>query len=776
MRGNGTGQAKNETLYTYDALNRLVTAHDNYGNSTRTYTYDTLGNLTYETGNGSHNTDYRYNNLNQEVDRSVDGWKTHTASTYDNRGNLILEQYGKNKKLETAGEYTFDETNKMVRGVNGSAEESIYTYNGLGALMENTWIIAKNGYGYHDVTDEVTEPEDPTPEVPDPGETTAPEEPCETTEPETPDPGETTEPEEPDSGKNNNGNGNDNGNDGNHSGWYKDSSAPAEEKIDENGSDPAEEGTLEASLVLAAKGGGNGNNGNQGNGNGNKDKPTGSDVKNTSTVVKQFVVDFSREDYKPLMEQEINGLTYRYVNSDKARLSVVVQGIENGSASLLDSRGELHAYYHTDYLGTTDYLTSAVNSKVIAWTYYNEWGEITHNAVLKCGQRELDLVKEYATHDYDAVLDLYYAKARMYDAYNRTFTAQDPILDPSQYDLREYVKEPMALVQYLYVKANAVNWIDPLGLFTSRDVVGSPAYILDNFDWSSFRSASKNGKTYYSVQDVYAGLGITASDYYNTSTHETYIPYTQEGYTGEAVLHYNTNDVPHEQGKFLFITWDKGTAPNTLFTGYLGEGSGDPITILYNSELVYVQKETMVSYFEEVFCEKASQPINDQNLPFTQNLVDFLIGYESFSAEPYYATDAERAQGKQTIGYGHVIKEGENFTKLTEAQARALLMSDIEAHVPTYLFDELSAKGIQLESYQADALISLCFNAGKNALSSSQSPNFHRMIVSGNYDPVEIRNEFLTYTKQNGKVLPGLVKRREAEANMFNYGVYDSSH
>lgn len=31
--------------------------------------------------------------------------------------------------------------------------------------------------GYHDVTDEVAEPEDPTPEVPDPGETTAPEEP-----------------------------------------------------------------------------------------------------------------------------------------------------------------------------------------------------------------------------------------------------------------------------------------------------------------------------------------------------------------------------------------------------------------------------------------------------------------------------------------------------------------------------------------------------------------------------------------------------------------------
>ena len=114
------------------------------------------------------------------------------------------------------------------------------------------------------MTDEVAEPEDPTPEAPDPGETTDPEEPGETTDPETPDPGETTEPEESDTSVNNNGNGNDNGNDGNHSGWYKDGSVPAEEKITESGSEPAEEETLEASLVLAATSGGNGNNGNQG--------------------------------------------------------------------------------------------------------------------------------------------------------------------------------------------------------------------------------------------------------------------------------------------------------------------------------------------------------------------------------------------------------------------------------------------------------------------------------------------------------------------------------
>ena len=49
---------------------------------------------------------------------------------------------------------------------------------------------------------------------------------------------------------------------------------------------------------------------------------------------------------------------------------------------------------------------------MISWTSYNEWGEITHNAVLNCGARELDLVKEYTTHDYDAVLNQYYEESR----------------------------------------------------------------------------------------------------------------------------------------------------------------------------------------------------------------------------------------------------------------------------------------------------------------------------------------------------------------------------
>ena len=124
MRGNGTGEATVENFYTYDALHRVTNAKENYGNASRTYQYDSLGNLTWETNSNNVTTDYKLNNLNQITEKSSDGWKTHTTFTYDKRGNLIQEQYGKNKKVTSIGTYTYDETNKMVKGVNANAESS----------------------------------------------------------------------------------------------------------------------------------------------------------------------------------------------------------------------------------------------------------------------------------------------------------------------------------------------------------------------------------------------------------------------------------------------------------------------------------------------------------------------------------------------------------------------------------------------------------------------------------------------------------------------------
>ncbi len=42
------------------------------------------------------------------------------------------------------GSYTYDETNRMVKGVNDAGEQSYYFFNGLGVLVTNEWVIAKN--------------------------------------------------------------------------------------------------------------------------------------------------------------------------------------------------------------------------------------------------------------------------------------------------------------------------------------------------------------------------------------------------------------------------------------------------------------------------------------------------------------------------------------------------------------------------------------------------------------------------------------------------------
>lgn len=393
------------------------------------FQYDSLSNLTWEDNSNSVHYDYKMNNLNQVTEKHYStNDKEGTLYTYDKRGNLVKEEYGKlngnpnGQKRQTVAEYTYDETNKMVKGVNSIGESSSYLFNGRNALVEQTWKIAKNGYGYHDV-----------------------------------DAGTQDDAETPSTGNNGNENGNGSNKGGNGSG---------------------------------GKGHGNGNG--QGNGNGSGDKPTGTTVGSFSTVVKQFVIDYTAETMDPLMEHEVNGLDYRYVYGNE-RLSVNVSPIPNGAGHIVESGTvgqQIRLYYHQDLRGTVDYLTSPVSQKVESWTHYNEWGEITHNAVLKTGYRELDLVKNYTGHEFDAVLNMYYAKARMYDAENRRFVALDPIMDGSRYDISERVTDPVMFVQYLYVKNMPLISIDPLGLYyiyKHTDENGEEYYwITDQSKWDAF--------------------------------------------------------------------------------------------------------------------------------------------------------------------------------------------------------------------------------------------------------------------------------------------------
>lgn len=147
-----------------------------------------------------------------------------------------------------------------------------------------------------------------------------------------------------------------------------------------------------------------------------------------------------------------------------------------------------------------------------------------------------------------------------------------------------------------------------------------------------------------------------------------------------------------------------------------------------------------------------SEPSEIGKLSVSQRLVDMIKGFEGFRAYPYTCPG-----GSLTIGYGTTIKPGE-YTSITKEQGEALLRKSISGF-------ERSVKNlvkVPLNQNQYDALVSFTYNVGAGALKRS---TLLKKLNSGDYSGAA--DELLKFTKANGKVLEGLVRRREKERNLF---------
>ena len=119
--------------------------------------------------------------------------------------------------------------------------------------------------------------------------------------------------------------------------------------------------------------------------------------------------------------------------------------------------------------------------------------------------------------------------------------------------------------------------------------------------------------------------------------------------------------------------------------------------------------------------------------------------------------------GLATIGYGATFYENGSRVQLGERitidRADRLLLMQVR------LFEDEVRKSVRsaLNPNQLGALTSFCFNIGGAAFSRS---TLARKANANPNDPT-IRNEFMRWTRGGGKVLPGLVRRREAEANLY---------
>jgi lysozyme len=116
-----------------------------------------------------------------------------------------------------------------------------------------------------------------------------------------------------------------------------------------------------------------------------------------------------------------------------------------------------------------------------------------------------------------------------------------------------------------------------------------------------------------------------------------------------------------------------------------------------------------------------------------------------------------------TIGYGHTSAAGapEVTDGLTITQARAEEILKVDILKYERAVEDLVK--VELTQNQFDVLVDFAYNAGVGALKSS---TLLKKVNAGKFDDVPA--ELMKWTKGGGKVLPGLVRRRQAAVVWWN--------
>ena len=132
--------------------------------------------------------------------------------------------------------------------------------------------------------------------------------------------------------------------------------------------------------------------------------------------------------------------------------------------------------------------------------------------------------------------------------------------------------------------------------------------------------------------------------------------------------------------------------------------------------------------------------------------VDLLTHFEGLRLEAY-----QDSVGVWTIGYGHT-KGVTASMKITESQANNLLKTELIEY-QNYIN---SMVNISLDQCQFDALVCWVYNLGPTNLKNSTLLTLLNQGVK-----FQIPDQIRRWNRAGGKVLKGLVRRREAEALMF---------
>lgn len=146
----------------------------------------------------------------------------------------------------------------------------------------------------------------------------------------------------------------------------------------------------------------------------------------------------------------------------------------------------------------------------------------------------------------------------------------------------------------------------------------------------------------------------------------------------------------------------------------------------------------------------------------SQNGINLIKKFEGFKSKPYLC-----AAGVATIGYGSTYYENGARVKLTDSpitedwadQLLRNVLKQYELSVDVMTRDDISQN-------QFDALVSFAYNVG---IQNFKTSTLLKRVNANPNDP-DIKIQFARWIRAEGRILKGLVKRREIEANLYFSG------
>lgn len=145
-------------------------------------------------------------------------------------------------------------------------------------------------------------------------------------------------------------------------------------------------------------------------------------------------------------------------------------------------------------------------------------------------------------------------------------------------------------------------------------------------------------------------------------------------------------------------------------------------------------------------------------MQISNNCTDLIARFEGFRTNAYLDPI-----GIPTIGFGTIKYINGNKVKMGDTISRESAMQELYDHVSIECIPGLERViGVDLNQNQIDAIVCFVYNVGFGAFAKS---TMLKMINAGDFDSAG--KQFMRWTKAGGRELPGLVKRREAEMNLF---------